>query len=121
MSDATWCWYTEGGSFYGGFLTREAAIAGAYAYDSDRLGFYVGTETDPMDEVVWFTDAANVAENIDLNINVEGCRVTLCPGAQEALEAWAREYLSFDSGSICLDGERPAAEEWARAAGGSDV
>lgn len=114
-SKSEWCWYIEGGSFYGGYATRMDAIRAAYMNEADPARLYIGTTTDPLDEMARVVDARSVADQLGEHLNVDDCYVRLDPGAQEALREWVREYLSFDAHVVCLDGDKPTAEEWREA------
>ena len=103
-----WCWYTEGGSFFGGFTTRAAAVQAAL--DDDATRALVGTVLASSDAIVRYLNAKDIAENIDCEMGTdEG--ITLLPGAQEALEEWSRKYMDHEYPSVCLDGSDITADE----------
>ncbi len=111
----TWCWYVEGGSFHGGFATRADAIRAARDSEEDIARIYIGTVSGPIEEMCRVIDARDIADNLEEHLNVEGCRVRIATGAQEALRAWVREYLDFDANEVCLDGDKPTRDEWEEA------
>lgn len=99
----SWCWYIEGGGgFVDGFASRQEAIDAAIADECPHA--LVGTTSDPMDAIVGMLSAKDLADHIGEEIDVEDCYLNVGPDAQAALEAWAREHLSCDMRSVCLDG-----------------
>ncbi len=110
-----WCWYIEGGSFLSGFETRQDAVNSAHADGHDRRSVYVGLTECPGDVIARFVSAADIAENVGENMNMEDVYVRALPGAQAALEAWAHEWMECDAHEVCVNGEHPTEDEWQEA------
>lgn len=113
-----WCWYEEGGgAFVGGFTSRQAAVDDACANDASPTRLYIGTVSDPVDEMARVADPQDIVDWMNDHLNVDGCSVHARDGAREALQKWVREFLCFDAHVVCLDGDKPTMAEWLAAGG----
>ncbi len=104
----TWCWYIEGGSFHGGFTTRADAVRAALDDESPRA--LVGTVVSGETAILRYIDAKDLAERIDDEMATDEA-VRVLPGAQEALEAWARQFLDHPYHEVCMDGSDITADD----------
>lgn len=96
-----WCWYTEGSSFVDVFASRREAVHAAL--NDETPGALVGTVVASSDAIARLVSADYIADQVGDEMSTdEGVRTL--PGAQAALEEWARTYLEHGYSHVCLDG-----------------
>lgn len=109
-SNEEWGWYVEGGSYHDGFASRAEAIKHALVeHEEDPTRVLVGRMRDV--DLGLYVDPEYVAEYVEENLNIEDNSVHLLAGAQEALEEWARKYLTSECARYCDGAHEPAITE----------
>lgn len=119
---AEWGWYIEGDRCISGFSSRAEAIRCAVV-EYEAEGFLVGPMRDVdvaqlrVESIVEDFElsepginAADLACCVEEQLEIEDNRVCAGPGAQDALDEWATEYLRVTA----LPGAQEALDAWAR-------